>query len=224
MTTDTANPTPTTTVTISLTPTATPTSTRVGTVTADDVATADHIDAFLGLSKRSTNSDLLVDVPMPGRITVVYDSTCELCRHARSWLETQRTYIRLDFLSANEARKDPRFAGVPWLGEELVVVADDGRVWFGPGAFITAMWTTRRYRSWAYRLSGDTFSVMARYFFHTITTERGRISGMLKGHNCDGDQCLVAERTVDEREPETIDQPVSAAIPKWTEARAGWPG
>ena len=138
-------------------------------------------------------SDLLIHVTMPKSITVVYDETCELCRHARRWLEGQRTYVPLDFLPAGRARSLPRFADVPWLGEELVVVADDGRVWVGPAAFITAMWTTRKFRGWSYRLSGDTFSGMARHFFHTLTTERGRISGLLKSHTCDGDSCRVAD-------------------------------
>lgn len=170
-------------------------------------APVDSIDAFIGMSKHRV-SDLLTDVALPKRVTVVYDSTCELCRHARSWLEGQRTYVPLDFLAATDASRDPRYAGVPWLGEELVVIADDGRTWVGAGAFITAMWTTRRYRSWAYRLSGDSFSVLARYFFHTVTTQRGRISGMLKGHECDGDNCAVETRNA------------TAAIPQWPEVPA----
>jgi predicted DCC family thiol-disulfide oxidoreductase YuxK len=166
-------------------------------MTSGPIGTHDTIDAFMELSKRPTGSDLLADVAMPGRITVVYDDTCELCRHARRWLEGQRTYIPLDFLPATQAARTARFGGVPWLGEELVVVADDGRVWVGPAAFITAMWTTRRFRAWSYRLSGDSFSGMARHFFHLLTTERGRISSLLKPHTCDGDRCPVDHSPAD---------------------------
>lgn len=136
-------------------------------------------------------ADLLVDVVIPGSITVLYDQTCELCRHARRWLEGQKTYVPLQFLAAQDPSAQARFGQVPWLGEELVVVADDGRVWVGPAAFITAMWATKRYRNWSYRLSGDTFSGVARHVFHTITAERGRISGLLRHHVCDGDSCAV---------------------------------
>jgi predicted DCC family thiol-disulfide oxidoreductase YuxK len=136
-------------------------------------------------------ADLLVDVAVPRSITVVYDATCELCRHARRWLEGQKTYVPLQFAAAQDPATRARYGAVPWLGEELVVVADDGRVWVGPAAFITAMWATKRYRNWSYRLSGDTFSGLARHVFHTITAERGRISGLLRHHECDGDACVL---------------------------------
>jgi predicted DCC family thiol-disulfide oxidoreductase YuxK len=156
-----------------------------------EFAAADTIDAFRQVARPAMHSDLLIHVAMPKRITLIYDETCELCRHARRWLEGQRTYIPLDFLAAGQAQTMERYAHVPWLGEELVVVADDGRVWVGPAAFITAMWTTQKFRGWSYRLSGDTFSGMARHFFHTLTTERGRISALLKTHSCDGEQCRL---------------------------------
>lgn len=137
-------------------------------------------------------ADLLIDVVVPHSITVVYDATCELCRHARRWLEGQKTYVPLQFVAAQDPVAQARFGAVPWLGEELVVVADDGRVWVGPAAFITAMWATKRYRNWSYRLSGDTFSGLARHVFHTITAERGRISSLLRHHACDGAECIVS--------------------------------
>ena len=140
-------------------------------------------------------ADLLVDVAVPRSLTLVYDETCELCRHARRWLEGQKTYVPIQFVAAQDPVARVRFGAVPWLGEELVVVADDGRVWVGPAAFITAMWATKRYRNWSYRLSGDTFSGLARQVFHTITAERGRISGLLRHHVCDGERCAVPTTT-----------------------------
>lgn len=135
--------------------------------------------------------DLLIDAATPAGLTVVYDGSCELCRHARRWLEGQRTYVPLYFVSAQDKEATAPFTGVPWLGEELVVVADDGRVWVGPAAFITAIWATRQYRPWAYRLSGNTLSGVARHFFHTLTVRRSRISGLLRSHRCDGEFCEV---------------------------------
>ncbi len=178
-------------------------------VPTDTRSVGDNIDTFRQASRPAQNPDLLIHVVVPTRITVVYDETCELCRHARRWLEGQRTYVPLDFLPAGAARGMQRFADVPWLGEELVVVADDGRVWVGPAAFITAMWTTRKFRAWSYRLSGDTFSTMARHFFHMLTTERGRISALLKPHTCDGEHCDVT-RTV---ETGPADSPIQ--VPTW---------
>jgi predicted DCC family thiol-disulfide oxidoreductase YuxK len=155
-------------------------------------------------------ADLLVDVAMPRSITVVYDETCELCRHARRWLEGQKTYVPLQFAAAQDPNTKARFGAVPWLGEELVVVADDGRVWVGPAAFITAMWATKRYRNWSYRLSGDTFSGLARHVFHTVTAERGRISGLLRHHTCDGDSCAIPTTA-----PATTPAGQAASDPQW---------
>ena len=166
-------------------------------------------------------ADLLIDVAVPRSLTVVYDATCELCRHARRWLEGQKTYVPLLFAAAAQ---DPstraRYGEVPWLGEELVVVADDGRVWVGPAAFITAMWATKRYRNWSYRLSGDTFSGLARQVFHTITAERGRISGLLRHHVCDGAACTIDE-TISTQTTDTAwsaSQPLSPEQRKWLAA------
>ena len=155
-------------------------------------------------------ADLLVDVAVPRSITVVYDETCELCRHARRWLEGQKTYVPLQFAAAQDPNTRVRFGAGPWLGEELVVVADDGRVWVGPAAFITAMWATKRYRNWSYRLSGDTFSGLARHVFHTVTAERGRISGLLRHHVCEGESCLVGPFV-----GPSVDAPTINPAPQW---------
>ena len=75
-------------------------------------------------------------------------------------------------------------AGLPWLGQELVVVDEFGNTWIGPAAFLVAIWSTRRYRPWAYRLSEPSFAPMAERFFHMISARRKRIGAMVSSPEC----------------------------------------
>ncbi len=121
---------------------------------------------------------------------VVYDESCALCRRCRHWLEWQPTYLPLEFLTTGAAREDDRYAGVPWLGAELVVVDEAGEVWVGAAAFLVCLWATRGWRSWAYRLSGPAFAPLAERFFYAISAHRGRISTLLLSPaNCPDAEC-----------------------------------
>ena len=81
-------------------------------------------------------------VRSPKRLTVVYDDACDLCRRCSTWLRWQATYVPLELLPTSQARTEPRYASVPWLGAELVVVDERGRVWVGAAAFIVCLWAT----------------------------------------------------------------------------------
>jgi predicted DCC family thiol-disulfide oxidoreductase YuxK len=107
-------------------------------------------------------------------LTVLYDERCGVCRRARDWLMAQPTHVRLELLAAASPSARTRYGSVPWLGEELVVVADDGRVWAGPAAFLTCLWATRRYRPWSYRLAGESLAPLAERFFRMVSKRRGR--------------------------------------------------
>lgn len=78
---------------------------------------------------------------------------------------------------------------VPWLGTELVVVANDGATWVGPAAFLTCLWATRRYRSWSYRLSGPTFAPLAERFFHLVSDNRRFLARAAHLDRCDDGTC-----------------------------------
>jgi hypothetical protein len=80
---------------------------------------------------------------------------------------------------------------VPWLGEELVCVSDDGDVWIGPAAFLVCMWTLADYREWSYRLSGPTLAPLAERFFVAISSRRARLASLLRAPpRCEeGDLC-----------------------------------
>lgn len=121
-------------------------------------------------------------------LTVVYDENCALCRRCRHWLETQPTHVRLEFLAAGSEEARRRYGGLPWLGSELVVASAAGEVWVGPAAFLMALWSTKEYRPWSYRLSGKAFAPMAEWFFRTVSSNR-RMLGRLVRDDCEDGRC-----------------------------------
>ena len=140
------------------------------------IQAADHGGPFTGAA-------------MPASLTVYYDPTCELCRRCRAWLEVQPTWVPLRFAEATRAEAAALLPQVPWLGTELVVIADDGATWIGPAAFLTCLWATKRYRAWSRRLSGPAFAPMAERFFTAVSSNRGRIGAFISRGDCDDGTC-----------------------------------
>lgn len=113
------------------------------------------------------------------RLTIVYDEHCAVCRRARDWLLTQPMLVRVELLAAGSSAAKARFGEVPWVGKELVAADEMGNVWIGPAAFITALWATRRYRAWSYRMSGEHLAPLAESFFKMVSKRRHRWSRFL---------------------------------------------
>ena len=67
-----------------------------------------------------------------------------------------------------------RYGALPWLGQELIAADDAGNVWVGPAAFVTAVWATKRYRLWSYRMAGEHLAPLAESFFKMISKRRHR--------------------------------------------------
>ena len=127
------------------------------------------------------------------RLTVIYDGACALCLRCADFLAGARTLVPLELLSCQSQDARERFGAVPWLGEELVCVSDEGDVWIGPAAFLVCMWALADYREWSYRLSGPALAPLAERFFVAISSQRARIASFVrKPQRCDdGDICHV---------------------------------
>ena len=125
----------------------------------------------------------------PRVLTVVYDEACDLCRRCRHWLEAQDTHVDIEFLAAGSPAARQRYADVPWLGTELVVVDESGNVWAGPAGFIMCLWATNEYRGWSHRLSSPTFAPLASWFFHVVSSNRSKIAAIVGGPKCDDGRC-----------------------------------
>lgn len=125
-------------------------------------------------------------------LTVLYDGTCALCIRCRDFLATSPTLVPLELLACQSREARERYGSVPWLGEELVVVSDEGDVWVGPAAFLVAMWALADYREWSYRLSGPAFAPLAERFFVALSGRRRRIASFFAKPRCeDGDVCTL---------------------------------
>ena len=124
-------------------------------------------------------------------LTVLYDGACALCLRCADFLAASRTLVPLELLSCQSTAARERFSAVPWLGEELVCVSDEGDVWIGPAAFLVCMWALADYREWSYRLSGEALAPLAERFFVALSSQRSRIASVLrKPPRCEeGDVC-----------------------------------
>lgn len=114
------------------------------------------------------------------KLTVLYDEQCALCRKARDWLMTQPMRVGMELLAAGSPAARARFGAIPWLGQDLAVVADDGRIWRDGSAFLMCLWATRRYRKLSGTMSGTAFKPVATAFFDAISKRRYEISSIFE--------------------------------------------
>jgi predicted DCC family thiol-disulfide oxidoreductase YuxK len=114
-------------------------------------------------------------------LTIFYDARCGLCRKFRIWLEAQPTRVRVEFLAYDSAEAGRRFPGLAAVGpgNEVVVLADDGRWWQGASAWITCLWATAAYHEWAFRLATPTLLPLVGRIVHLISENRLTISRLL---------------------------------------------
>ncbi len=129
------------------------------------------------------------------KLTLLYDSNCPLCVHCRLWMAAQPSYVEIEYLSTNSGTARQRFGDVPWLGEELVIVADTGDVWAGSAAFIVALWALRDWRPWSFRLTGTMLSPLAERFFLQISKKRHWLGALLSHADCPDGQCQITNKT-----------------------------
>lgn len=128
-------------------------------------------------------------------LTVLYDEGCPLCVRCRDWLLREPALVRLELLPAGSAAARDRYGEVPWLGEELVVVADDGRVWVGAAAFIVCLWALDGYREWSFALAQGSFSSVSSRFFDLLSSKRRTLGRFLRGPTCASDRCHALSRS-----------------------------
>lgn len=122
----------------------------------------------------------------PTALTVLYDENCNLCRRSAHWLTEQPAYVPIEVLAAGSPAARERYGRVRALGDELVVVADDSRVWWGsPDGFLMCLWALRRWRPWAIRLSRRGLSGLAGALFKRVSTHRAAIGAILGPPACE---------------------------------------
>jgi predicted DCC family thiol-disulfide oxidoreductase YuxK len=124
-------------------------------------------------------------------LTVLYDSGCALCVRCCDWLGEQRQLVPIRMLACTSEEARSRYGAIPWLGEELVVVSDQGDVWAGPAAFLVCMWTLEEWREWSYTLSTGALAPVAERFFRALSSRRRAIAALLWPDRCEGGTCKL---------------------------------
>lgn len=122
----------------------------------------------------------------PSRLSVIYDPGCQVCIRSKRWMQWQPTFVDLEFVPSDSPEVARRWPGVPWVGEELVVISDLGEVWVGPAAFIMCLWALEEWREWSYRLSAPTLGAISRVFFASLSKRRHAL-GRFFDSRCDAD-------------------------------------
>jgi predicted DCC family thiol-disulfide oxidoreductase YuxK len=112
---------------------------------------------------------------------VLYDSECAFCLRCRNWLMGEPAFVPLRFIPRNSPEVGCRFPGIESYvaGGDLVVVGDDGAVYYGPHAFIMCLYALKEYREWALRLSRPELLPLARKAMEALSGSRGTISRWL---------------------------------------------
>jgi predicted DCC family thiol-disulfide oxidoreductase YuxK len=124
-------------------------------------------------------------------LTVLYDASCALCVRCREWLGQEVAFVPMRFVPCGSDEARDRYASIPWLGEELVVVSDEGDVWAGPAAFLVSLWALEEWREWSYTLSAPAFAPLVERFFHAVSSRRRSIGAWLRPDPCEGGTCKL---------------------------------
>ena len=115
-------------------------------------------------------------------LIIFYDARCGLCSRFRRWMEAQPAWVRLVFVpyDSDEARKLCPPIDSMRAAEEIVVMADDGRIWQGSSAWVTCLWALYDYREWSSRLASPALQGAVRKIVHWISGNRIGLSNLLR--------------------------------------------
>jgi predicted DCC family thiol-disulfide oxidoreductase YuxK len=112
-------------------------------------------------------------------LTVAYDEQCGLCARLSQWLREQPKWIPLRLVPTSLAARLYPTLATRLQHVELVVVSDEGGVYWGDHAWLMCLYALRRYRPWATRLSEPTLLPLARQAFALLSYNRRQISKWL---------------------------------------------
>ena len=110
-------------------------------------------------------------------LTVLYDSTCALCRSARTWLQDEPRYVPIEFVPAGSKLARHRF---PKLNpdetlRDITVIDDRGNVYRGAKAWVMCLWATKRYRGWSATLVDPDLWPLAKRLIAWVSRNRSAL-------------------------------------------------
>ena len=88
-------------------------------------------------------------------LTLVSGAAWPMSPRARAWLAREPQLVRIEVVAPGSEAQRTRFPALPeGAGEaDLAAVADDGRLWRGPAAWVMALWALRGHRGTAIELT-----------------------------------------------------------------------
>lgn len=112
---------------------------------------------------------------------VLYDAECGFCEKCRDWLIRQPKFVELRFIPMQSEEVLHRFPGIEnlGLGQDLLVISDQGAVYRDSSAWIMCLYALVEYREWSQRLAHPVLRPLARRLFVTLSNNRKRISHFL---------------------------------------------
>jgi predicted DCC family thiol-disulfide oxidoreductase YuxK len=128
-------------------------------------------------------------------LTVLYDARCNLCSRIRAWLETQPTYMTLEFVPTGSDEARQRFPQLDHAvtTQELTVIDDQGGVYIEANAFLMCLWALRDYRAWSLRLSAPEMIPLARRVVLWVSQNRFRFGTRTLNEILADDEGLLIE-------------------------------
>ena len=122
-------------------------------------------------------------------LTLVYDGSCAFCISCRNWVAARPARLPLRFVDSADPAATQWLRSVPGYGDDILLVASDGRVWVGDEAIRTVLWALLNWR-WA---AGDGMAARSiRRLIHHAGARRTGLSAVLRSRRvCD--QCAVDE-------------------------------
>ncbi len=125
----------------------------------------------------------------PTQLTVIFDGDCVLCRRSVHWLEQRTTHLPIAAIPAGRSDAIDSFGDIVGYGDNMVVVADDGRSWVGPpDAYLVVMWAVRGTRALSYGLALPGLRSLTGRVFRFIAGNR-HLVGRGSGETCD--RCIA---------------------------------
>lgn len=97
-------------------------------------------------------------------------------------MEREPAYVESEFLGfdSEDARRRCPDLAKRGANREVIVMADDGSLWQGAAAWVTCLWTLRRWRGWARRLAHPALLPIAAKFCHLLSSNRLTLSKLLR--------------------------------------------
>lgn len=123
--------------------------------------------------------------PHPTSLTVVYDGDCLLCRRSVRWLDEQQTAVPIRTMAAAAPAAAAQFGHLPDYGGDMIVAADDGRLWIGPpDAYLVAMWAIPQLRPLSYVFAVGPLKPLVGRVFQFVAGNRHRLGMLVSGNTC----------------------------------------